>query len=149
MALQREEENSSESGKTSISSCLRRRKRKGGRRTEMLLGPLTCVLPVPSTSEPVMFLTSSQVNVAANILLLIAKIIAAFYSSSLSLIASLVDSALDLLCTLIVWTTSRLVKWRLNSLKRRFPVSSSLQVTPISPSVSMINASRPGRPSSS
>lgn len=59
----------------------------------------------------------------ANILLLLAKIIAAFYSSSLSLIASLVDSALDLLCTLIIWTTSKLVQWKLHSLKQRFPVS--------------------------
>jgi divalent metal cation (Fe/Co/Zn/Cd) transporter len=47
---------------------------------------------------------------------------AAYYSSSLSLIASLVDSALDLLCTLIVWTTNKLVQWRINRLSRRFPV---------------------------
>ena len=45
-----------------------------------------------------------------------------FFSSSLSLVASLVDSALDLLCTLIVWTTNKLVQWRLQSLRRRFPV---------------------------
>jgi divalent metal cation (Fe/Co/Zn/Cd) transporter len=47
---------------------------------------------------------------------------AAYYSSSLSLIASLVDSALDLLCTIIVWTTNKLVAWRINRLSRRFPV---------------------------
>jgi hypothetical protein len=63
-----------------------------------------------------------NINVIANILLLLAKAVAAFYSSSLSLIASLVDSALDLLCTAIIWTTNRLVVWRLNSLKRKFPV---------------------------
>ena len=63
-----------------------------------------------------------QINVIANIVLLTGKLVAAFYSNSLSLIASLVDSALDLLCTLIVWTTNRLVLWRLNSLRRRFPV---------------------------
>lgn len=33
-----------------------------------------------------------------------------------------VDSALDLLCTIIVWTTNRLVQWRLTALQRRFPV---------------------------
>ena len=38
------------------------------------------------------------------------------------MIASLVDSGLDLLCTLIVWTTNRLVQWRLKSLNKRFPV---------------------------
>lgn len=63
-----------------------------------------------------------NVNVIANILLLAAKVIACFFSSSLSLIASTVDSALDLLCTIIVWTTNRLVQWRLSSLQRRFPV---------------------------
>ena len=62
------------------------------------------------------------INVIANILLLAAKGIAALRSSSLSLIASLVDSALDLLCTLIVWTTNRLVQWRVDSLSERFPV---------------------------
>jgi cation diffusion facilitator family transporter len=63
-----------------------------------------------------------NINVIANILLLAAKGVAALKSSSLSLIASLLDSALDLLCTGIVWTTNRLVAWRLDALKRRFPV---------------------------
>lgn len=63
-----------------------------------------------------------NVNVVANIILLAAKGFAALSSSSLSLIASLLDSALDLLCTGIVWTTNRLVSWRLDSLKARFPV---------------------------
>ncbi|KAF2083695.1 hypothetical protein K490DRAFT_60261 [Saccharata proteae CBS 121410] len=63
-----------------------------------------------------------NINVIANIILLIAKCIAAYFSSSLSLIASLVDSALDLLCTVIVWTTNRLVKWRLDKLSAKFPV---------------------------
>jgi cation diffusion facilitator family transporter len=63
-----------------------------------------------------------NINVIANILLLAAKGFAALSSSSLSLIASLVDSALDLLCTAIVWTTNRLVAWRLKGLERRFPV---------------------------
>lgn len=55
-------------------------------------------------------------------MLLIAKIVATFYSSSLSLIASLVDSSLDLLCTLIVWTTNRLVSWKIERLQHKFPV---------------------------
>uniref|UniRef100_A0A0B7K5T4 Cation efflux protein transmembrane domain-containing protein n=1 Tax=Bionectria ochroleuca TaxID=29856 RepID=A0A0B7K5T4_BIOOC len=63
-----------------------------------------------------------NVNVAANILLLASKAFAAFTTGSLSLMASLVDSALDLLCTLIVWSTNRLVLWRLNALQKRFPV---------------------------
>lgn len=63
-----------------------------------------------------------NINVVANVCLLAAKVGAVFYSSSLSLIASLVDSALDLMCTLIVWTTNKLVQWRLRSLQRRFPV---------------------------
>lgn len=63
-----------------------------------------------------------NVNVIANVLLLAAKCIAAYYSSSLSLIASLVDSALDLLCTIIIWATNRLVRWRISRLSKRFPV---------------------------
>lgn len=63
-----------------------------------------------------------NINVIANIILLVAKGIAALKSSSLSLIASLLDSALDLLCTAIVWTTNRLVSWRLSALARKFPV---------------------------
>ncbi|RDA88651.1 hypothetical protein CP532_4030 [Ophiocordyceps camponoti-leonardi (nom. inval.)] len=61
-------------------------------------------------------------NVGANVLLLAGKAVAAITTASLSLVASLVDSALDLLCTLIVWSTNRLVLWRLNALRRRFPV---------------------------
>lgn len=63
-----------------------------------------------------------NINVLANIVLLIGKIVAAFTTGSLSLIASLVDSTLDLLCTLIVWTTNKLVAWRLDGLSKRFPV---------------------------
>lgn len=63
-----------------------------------------------------------NVNVLANVLLLVAKGIAALSSNSLSLLASLLDSALDLLCTAIVWVTNRLVSWRLSSLRTRFPV---------------------------
>jgi divalent metal cation (Fe/Co/Zn/Cd) transporter len=53
---------------------------------------------------------------------LAAKSVAAIWSNSLSLIASLVDSALDLLCTVIIWTTNKLVGWRLSKLKKKFPV---------------------------
>ncbi|KAM0553335.1 hypothetical protein ACHAPJ_007348 [Fusarium lateritium] len=63
-----------------------------------------------------------NINVIANILLLAGKVFAVFTTGSLSLVASLVDSALDLLCTLIVWSTSRLVLWRLQAMQRRFPV---------------------------
>jgi len=65
---------------------------------------------------------SININVAANIMLLITKAIAASKSNSLSLIASLLDSGLDLLCTVIVWSTNRVVRWRLQSLAKRFPV---------------------------
>jgi len=63
-----------------------------------------------------------NINVIANVALVIAKGVAALKSNSLSLIASLLDSALDLLCTVIVWSTNRLVSWRLSSLAKKFPV---------------------------
>ena len=63
-----------------------------------------------------------NINVIANIALLIAKGIAAASSSSLSLIASLVDSALDLLCTAIIFTTHKMVEWHISTLRKKFPV---------------------------
>ena len=63
-----------------------------------------------------------NINVLANILLLAAKAIATLSSTSLSLIASLVDSALDLLCTLIIFTTNKLVGWKIDRLNHKFPV---------------------------
>ena len=63
-----------------------------------------------------------NVNVIANIFLLAAKIFAIFYSSSLSLIASAVDSALDLLCTLIIFSTNKLVQYKIKALNKRFPI---------------------------
>lgn len=63
-----------------------------------------------------------NVNVFANIGLLGAKIVAAFFSSSLSLIASLVDSALDLLCTIIIYVTNKLVQRKITGLNTRFPI---------------------------
>ncbi|KIW96543.1 uncharacterized protein Z519_01934 [Cladophialophora bantiana CBS 173.52] len=63
-----------------------------------------------------------NINVIANIILVVAKGIAALKSSSLSLIASLVDSAQDLLCTATVWATNKLVSWRLSALVTNFPV---------------------------
>lgn len=81
---------------------------------------LLCTLHIKRFSPK--YNDSDQINVVANILLVIAKVIAAFGSSSLSLIASLVDSSLDLLCTLIIWTTSKLVQWRIRRLQYKFPV---------------------------
>ncbi|KAJ5993418.1 hypothetical protein N7451_009142 [Penicillium sp. IBT 35674x] len=63
-----------------------------------------------------------NVNVSANILLLIAKVIAVTSTRSLSLIASLTDSILDFLCTMIIWVTSRLAKQKMSSLNSAFPV---------------------------
>lgn len=57
----------------------------------------------------------------ANILLLIAKVIAVLSTHSLALIASLTDSALDLLCTVIIWTTDRLANWKKQALYMKFP----------------------------
>ena len=81
-----------------------------------------------------------NVNVGANVLLLIAKAVATIFSSSLSLLASLADSALDLLSevlhrcstlslayaivtvTLIIFGTAKLVSWKSSKLSKRYPV---------------------------
>lgn len=49
------------------------------------------------------------INMTANILLLVSKIIVIVLTSSLSVLASLVDAALDFLSTAIVWTTTKLI----------------------------------------
>lgn len=50
------------------------------------------------------------VNLAANALLLGGKIAVILLTSSLSVLASLVDAALDFLSTAIVWTTTRMIE---------------------------------------
>jgi divalent metal cation (Fe/Co/Zn/Cd) transporter len=52
------------------------------------------------------------INFLANVFLLIAKVVASLSSSSLSIIASLVDSCLDFLSTLIIYSVSRIVARR-------------------------------------
>jgi divalent metal cation (Fe/Co/Zn/Cd) transporter len=49
------------------------------------------------------------INLAANIILLAAKTAVIVLTSSLSVLASLVDAALDFLSTAIVWTTTKLI----------------------------------------
>jgi hypothetical protein len=55
------------------------------------------------------------VNFVANVLLLVAKVIVTLTSSSLSMLASLVDSALDFMSTVIIYGVSRIIQskdWR-------------------------------------
>ncbi|KAI9890044.1 MAG: hypothetical protein M1814_004560 [Vezdaea aestivalis] len=49
------------------------------------------------------------INLAANTVLLAAKIAVTILTSSLSVLASLVDGALDFLSTAIIWTTTRMI----------------------------------------
>ena len=49
------------------------------------------------------------INLAANLVLLIGKVIVIVLTSSLSVLASLVDAALDFLSTAIVWTTTKII----------------------------------------
>ncbi|KAL9603362.1 MAG: hypothetical protein Q9219_001224 [cf. Caloplaca sp. 3 TL-2023] len=49
------------------------------------------------------------INLAANAVLLVGKIAVMVLTSSLSVLASLVDAALDFLSTAIVWTTTKLI----------------------------------------
>ena len=95
-------------------------------RLQHIQGHINSLLPEDVRSERARAERNARwavnINVIANVILLVAKGAAAMKSSSLSLIASLLDSALDLLCTVIVWTTNRLVSWRLSALARKFPV---------------------------
>jgi divalent metal cation (Fe/Co/Zn/Cd) transporter len=50
------------------------------------------------------------VNFTANVFLLVAKLIVTLTSSSLSVLASLVDSVLDFLSTVIIYSVSRIIQ---------------------------------------
>lgn len=63
-----------------------------------------------------------NINLAANVLLLAGKAIAVFSSNSVSLIASLVDSALDLLSTVIIFGTSKAISYRSFHTYFKYPV---------------------------
>jgi divalent metal cation (Fe/Co/Zn/Cd) transporter len=63
------------------------------------------------TSSPVVSVAIS-INFAANALLLMGKIAVIVLTSSLSVLASLVDAALDFLSTVIVFTTTKMIGQR-------------------------------------
>ncbi|PKI85455.1 hypothetical protein MVES1_000353 [Malassezia vespertilionis] len=66
--------------------------------------------------------TCISVNLLINILLVAGKIVAVFSSNSVSLIASLVDSALDLLCTVVIFVTSKATAYRSWHTFYKYPV---------------------------
>ncbi|KAK9447875.1 cation efflux family-domain-containing protein [Limtongia smithiae] len=65
------------------------------------------------------------INFALNVVLLAGKGVIAALSNSLSLVASLVDSALDFLSTAIIWTSTRVVQSADFRLQSAFPVGRS------------------------
>lgn len=60
-------------------------------------------------SQSTVVTVAIYINLVANTVLLIMKIVATVLTSSVSVLASLVDAALDFLSTAIVWTTTRLI----------------------------------------
>lgn len=63
-----------------------------------------------------------NINFVANVILLVAKIIVTLSTNSLSIVASLLDSILDFLSTVIVWTSNKLAQVRD---KTKYPVGRS------------------------
>lgn len=63
-----------------------------------------------------------NINMAVNVLLLAGKAVAVISSNSVSLIASLVDSALDLLSTVIIFGTSKAISYRSFHTYFKYPV---------------------------
>jgi len=62
------------------------------------------------------------INFIANVFLLVAKVIVTLTSSSLSVLASLVDSVLDFLSTLIIYSVSRIIQHKDWRTRYQFPV---------------------------
>ncbi len=67
-----------------------------------------------------------NINLIINILLLAGKGVAVLSSNSVSLIASFVDSALDLLSTIIIFATSKAIAYRSWRTIYKYPSASSV-----------------------
>lgn len=65
------------------------------------------------------------VNMAINVLLLVAKIVVTLLTNSLSVLASLIDSILDFMSTAIIWVSTRLVSIKDWRTKHLYPVGRS------------------------
>lgn len=63
-----------------------------------------------------------NLNLLINLLLVVGKVVAVLSSNSVSLLASLVDSALDLLCTVVIFMTSRASAYRSWHTFYKYPV---------------------------
>ena len=63
-----------------------------------------------------------NMNLLVNLLLVVGKVIAVLSSNSVSLLASLVDSALDLVCTVVIFMTSRASAYRSWHTFYKYPV---------------------------
>lgn len=80
----------------------------------------------PSKAEQsAVVMVAIYVNMAVNVLLLIAKIIVTLLTNSLSVLASLIDSVLDFMSTAIIWFSTRLVSHRDWKTKHLYPVGRS------------------------
>ncbi|KAG2016867.1 hypothetical protein GB937_006070 [Aspergillus fischeri] len=82
-------------------------------------------IPSPDAAEHVnsgdrIVTVAIYINLLANVFLLGAKIAVMSLTSSMSVLASLVDGALDFLSTVIVWTTTKLVQ---RQDRYRYPIS--------------------------
>lgn len=63
-----------------------------------------------------------NINLLLNLLLVVGKIVAVWSSNSVSLLASLVDSVLDLLCTVVIFIMSRATAYRSWHTFYKYPV---------------------------
>ncbi len=80
------------------------------------------------STDPVVTL-AIYVNLVANVVLLVGKILVIISVPSMSVLASLVDAVLDFLSTAIVWTTTRLIASS-SSDHHRYPVGRTRYVFP-------------------
>lgn len=81
------------------------------------------------SDDPVVTL-AIYVNLVANVVLLVGKIIVIISVPSMSVLASLVDAVLDFLSTAIVWTTTRLIASS-SSDHHRYPVGRTRYVSSV------------------
>ncbi|KAI6831639.1 hypothetical protein KC340_g1033 [Hortaea werneckii] len=107
--IYRHKESTHDEGNDESTPLLRRTTSQGDEEAQLLLPDIEEEEEEASSSSRIVTV-AIWINFVANLVLLIMKIVVAALTSSVSVLASLVDAALDFLSTAIIWTSKYLIE---------------------------------------
>ncbi|KAI7664118.1 hypothetical protein KC318_g7912, partial [Hortaea werneckii] len=107
--IYRHKESAHDDGNDESTPLLRRTTSQGDEEAQLLLPDIEEEEEEASSSSRIVTV-AIWINFVANLVLLIMKIVVAALTSSVSVLASLVDAALDFLSTAIIWTSKYLIE---------------------------------------